>query len=937
MLLAGLLPVLGFAQESASADENQDLVRLEKYEVTGSYIPYSAEAPAVPVRIVSALDIEATGQATDLLEVIRKSVPQFIGNGNIGSSNSNIGGGSTNGGSRVQLRNVQTLVLVNGRRATFSPVAAVGGYDFVDVNSIPVSAVESIEVLKDGASALYGSDAVSGVVNIILKKDYEGAEIGGRYGVTKENGMSTEERSGRVTVGAKSGKTSLTLSAEWVRSDPMFQNERGFSADQTGKTSSFAGVVNYFGAESGNFLLADGANPPLNTDMTGAELVAAGIYTEPSVPLSSLFNLSPYVTLTLGNERTAVVAAASHQLTDNVELFGDLLYSNTKTFYQLAAQPIVGMPIFANDVDNFGVLPFAYTLPEQFQNPFDDYVLVRNRFVDNPRKYHADTDTIRGVLGMRGEFGVYTWEVGANFNKADQLYRNENVINRVNLANGIDNNQVNLFRRVQDPVALQQANIFGTAYSKNESSLISFDARMTGELAAQLPAGPIKFAVGGDTRKETLSGKPDSGSFTVSDPASPLYGSPSLWDGATTSDQFSVDRTVDSLFAEIRVPIVAPGQAIPGLYTLDVDAAVRKDWYSDTDDPLTPKVMLRWFPVNDQFAVRAAFSKSFSAASLYSLFGPDGVGFTEQPIGLEFVDGRVMDDNVDQAFLRILSNPNLEPETAKNYNFGVVYSPKGIKGLNVELNYFLIKQDKIAGSISELEILQDVETNGASSEYADRVRINSFNGSPITAPGQISAAFDEAQGSMTRVFVTNFSENFVSAKQDGVDVTIDYVFDVPNVGKFDMTLNGLWFNEFSVEDDQYVGTTNGRSALNGGTIPEWRGNFRTELTRGNMLIGASIDYIPSMTDTGASETQTDVTRDRHVESYTSVDLYIGYNFKGRGGWTRHLDGLSIRVGANNAFDEKIPMAASSWTDANADTATYGPWGRVLYVNASYKF
>lgn len=937
ILAAGLLPTLGFAEESAPAEENQDLVRLDKYEVTGSYIPYSAEAPAVPVRIVNTADIEATGQVTDLLEVIRKSVPQFVGNGNIGSSNSNIGGGSTNGGSRVQLRNVQTLVLVNGRRAAFSPVSAVGGFDFVDVNSIPVSAVERIEVLKDGASALYGSDAVSGVVNIILKKDYEGAEVGGHYAFSKQFGTIWEERSGRTTVGAQNGKTSVTISAEWTRSDPLFQNERAFSFDQTGKTSSFAGVVNYYGAESGNFLLAPGATPPLNTDMTGAELVAAGIYTKPTVPISSLFNLSPYVTLALGNERNAVVAAVSHKLTDNVELFGDMLYSKTSTFYQLAAQPIVGMPIFAKDVDNFGVLPFAYTMPQQFQNPFDDYVLVRNRFVSNPRKYFSDTDTLRGVLGARGEFGAYNWEVGANFNDVDQLYRNENVINRVNLANAIDNNQVNLFARTQDPTLLQQANIFGTAYSKNKSSLISFDGRITGEFANALPAGAIKFAVGAETRRETLSGKPDSGSFTVSDPASPLFGSPSLWDGATTSDNFSVDRSVDSFFAEFRVPVVAPAQTVPGLYTLDVDAALRKDYYSDTDDPLVPKIMLRWFPMNDQFAVRASYSKSFSAASLYSLFGPTGVGFSEQPIGLQFVDGRVMDDNVDQAFLRILSNPQLKPEKAKNYNFGVIYSPKAIKGLNIELNYFLIKQDDISGSVSDLDILQDVETNGASSQYANRVRINSFNGSPITAPGQISASFDQAGGSMTRVFITNYSENFVSAKQDGVDVTVDYVFDVPNIGKFNMVLNGLWFNRFSVDNNDYVGTTNGRSVLNGGTIPEWRGNFRTELTRGNLLLGATIDYIPSVTDTGAEEGATDVAADRHVEAYTSVDLYVGYNFKGRGGWTRYLDGLSVRVGAINAFNEHVPMSMASWTDANADTATYGALGRAFFVNASYKF
>ncbi|MEX2044476.1 MAG: TonB-dependent receptor plug domain-containing protein, partial [Opitutus sp.] len=213
-----------FISQSASAqatsssapatDENAPHV-LEKYEVTGSYIPYSADAPAVPVTLLSIPDIQATGEG-DLLEVLRKAVPQFVGNSNIGSSNSSIQGGSTNGGSRIQLRNVATLVLINGRRGVFAPVSAVGGFDFVDVNSIPVSAVQSIEVLKDGASALYGSDAVSGVVNIILRKDFEGVEIGGRYRVSETMLGTWEERSARIIAGASSGKTSLTVSFEWL-------------------------------------------------------------------------------------------------------------------------------------------------------------------------------------------------------------------------------------------------------------------------------------------------------------------------------------------------------------------------------------------------------------------------------------------------------------------------------------------------------------------------------------------------------------------------------------------------------------------------------------------------------------------------------------------------------------------------------------------------
>ncbi len=938
---ANVVAVTGaFAQGTAATgtvtEAADSVTTLEKFEVTGSYIPYSVDAPAVPVRLVTSQEIEATGQRADLLEVIRKTVPQFVGNGNLGSANSNISGGSTNGGSQIRLRNVQTLVLINGRRAAFAPVGATGGFDFVDVNAIPVSAVERIEVLKDGASALYGSDAVSGVVNIILKKDYEGAEIGSQYRFSKEGVHTWEERSASFTVGASNGKTSLTVSGEWVRSDPIFLYERSFSADQTGKSSSFPGAVAPYFGDGNNYLLAPGATPPMNTDMTGAELVAAGIYQLPTAPFPSLFNLDN-ATLGTGNEKFAAVIAASHQLTDKIELFGDLLFTRTDVFYQLNAQPVVGMPYFANDVDGFGG-PTGYTEPDHAQNPFDDYVLVRNRFVDFPRRYFHENDSIRGLAGIRGQINdLWSWEVAANLNKVNQMFRNENVINRVNLAEAINNNVINLFKIEQDPGAFELANLFGTAYSKNRSSLISFDARLNGGFENVLPAGTILFAVGAETRRETLAADPDSGSNTITDPNSPLYGSPSLWDGATTTDRFNVNRSVDSFFAEVRIPVIGKSQAIPGLHTLDLDLAVRHDKYSDSEDPTVPKVSLRWFPVNDELAVRASYSESFSAASLFSLFGPSGVGFTDQPIGLEFVDGRVMDDNVDQAFLRITSNPELKPEESKNYNVGIVYSPKGIKGLSVELNYFYITQDQIAGSENDVDILQDVETNGANSEFADRVRINGFNGQTITAPGQISAAFDQGGGSFTRVFVTNFAENFVSARQDGVDLEVNYTFDVPAVALFTTRLNGVWFNRFSVEDNDYVGTSNGNSVLNGGTIPDWLANLSVEASRGNFLAGVYITHIPSVTDTTASAGETDGTFDAYVERFTSVDVYLGYTFKGREGFSRYVDGLQLRVGANNVFNEAVPLARSSWTDSGADTSTYGALGRVYYVSATYKF
>ncbi len=913
---------------------------MEKVVVTGSYIPYALDAPAVPIKVIGAPQIEATGESGDLLEVIRRAMPQFVGNANMGSSNSNIHGASTGGGSQIRLRNVQTLVLIDGRRAPFSPTAATGGYNFVDVNSIPVSAVERIEVVSDGASATYGSDAVAGVVNIILKKDFQGVEFGAGYRMATQTGH-WEERSGRAIVGAKAADTSLTVAVEWVRSDPMYQNERSFSADQTGKSSTFPGVVFDFAfndtvdetGPGGYYLLGtDRTAPPLNTDLSGTQLVAQNVYTGPFSSVSRRFNLAPYVTLALGNEKTAMTVSLGHRISDSLEAFGDILYSKTDTSYQLAGQPIVGMPFTAAHVTDFGI-GAGVTNPDHPENPFNSYVLVRNRNLNNPRQYEYITHTLRLMGGLRGQINDrLSWEGAINLNQMSQDYLNRNVINRVNLSNAIDAGTYNMFARTQDPAALALANIFGVATSKNDSALYSADIRLNGDIPDVLPAGPVKFAVGVESRKEILKAEPDALSYTIVDPNSIQYGQPAGWDGATTSNPTNVHRSVDAVFAQVRVPLASPAQKISGLYTLDLDVAARYEKYSGkTGSPFVPKVLLRYLPFDDQLAFRASFSKSFSAPDLFALYGPTGVGYTDQIVQFQRADGAIIAEG-DQAFSRVPSNPELKPERATNYNLGLVYSPRAVKGLTVETGYFRIEQSNVVGAVSTTEILQSVELLGTASPYADRVLFGSFNGTPVTGVGQVSAAYDRF-GTFSGVFVTDPAENFVHAIQDGVDFRAEYAFNVERLGQFDVELVGLWYNRFAVEGTDYVGTTNGQTTLNGGTLPRWQANLRTSWERGNWGAGFNAQYIPSVTDQTADPLETRPGFDSHVGSFFRLDIWGRYRFRG----VKWMDGLTLRVGVNNVLNRMPPLAASSWTDANADIGTYGYLGRVIYVDASYKF
>lgn len=312
--------VVPSALAQPAANKPEETVKLEKFTVTGTLIPVAAGSTTVPLTIIGAPELERTGITTDLIDVLRSSMPSFYGGNNLGSDVANTNSGDSNGGSAISLRNRSTLVLINGRRAASSPVVATGGNNFVDVSTIPFSAIERVEVLTDGASATYGSDAVSGVVNIILKKNYNGAEIGGSYSFSTNQGHWAN-RSYYMVGGASNAKTSVLFTTEWKRSDPLYQYERPYSTGLF-RTPSYAGIVSI-----GNdfYYLNPSANAPaLNVNQTPAQLIASGVYRGPldQTAASQFFDLSRYSTLLAKAERRSFTTAIEHRLTEDITLFG---------------------------------------------------------------------------------------------------------------------------------------------------------------------------------------------------------------------------------------------------------------------------------------------------------------------------------------------------------------------------------------------------------------------------------------------------------------------------------------------------------------------------------------------------------------------------------------------------------------------------------------
>ena len=644
-------------------------------------------------------------------------MPSFAGSGNLGATNGNIAGGNaTSGGSQISLRNLSTLVLLDGRRLPDSGASARGGRSFVDVNQIPLAAIQSMEVLTDGASAIYGSDAVGGVVNVKLKHDYEGLEFGGRYAMSTGDGDYTQ-RSAYLVAGAKTDRISLTVSFTESDITPLLQSERPFSNPQRGKSATISGALGQSSTAFPTAFLRPGLNSPSLATPTGPaavfanlnDLVASGIYQASSVqPIADTFDLAPFVTLTIQSRKRAITFATTAKLIpDRLELFAEAMDSLSESWLQQGALGITStVPVNA---------PF---------NPTRSALFAAFRNTPDVRRADSSGHLRRFVGGFRGKIGDrFQWEAGynTNVNRLDnsqggqyyapnfqlaiaggydangnpqvggrfaRIFRDYNApANTSTLAqwqaaitpaNSIVQPAIGLFARPEGISPSVFNNIRGATANVFEAGLTQIDARVPGSVF-ELPAGPFGAALGIDYREEKLTGTPDENSFSTG-PTS------RRWQNGNFFDPISRKRTIDAGFAEIRVPVTNEQMNLPGLRLLELSAAYRYEKYSDAGASRVPKYGVRWRPFGDELTVRGTYSEAFVAPSLFALFGPTTEGATAAGV-IQTVFGV-------PGFARQRSgaNPNLKPSTAKTSSFGAVYSPKAIKRLTLGIDYIEVRQ-----------------------------------------------------------------------------------------------------------------------------------------------------------------------------------------------------------------------------------------------------
>lgn len=871
--LAAPLPASALAAGDASptADAAGDSKTLAAVRVTGSNIKRSDTEAANPVQVIDRQQLEETGKATvaDLL----RSISANTGNANNETTNNGWASGSAGIGLRG-LSQKNTLVLLNGRRLANYGFPAGGLSDtFVNLNALPLVAVERIEVLKDGASAVYGSDAVAGVVNIITRQNFQGAELGGSLGTADQGGLDEQKLKFIGGIGdLDADGYNILVSLEGYNRERLDQDQRdltrsGIYSDQPG------GRWNGWSAKGARYLINGTSVPMLDANgqcPQGTELVA-------SAPIDGLagntcgFNQAPYTTLIPSTKRYQAYVNGTFRVNDNVEAFAEALYSDIKGVAWFGSSPFFTLESgrFALNADTGLAEPVSSSLPASSPyNPYGRAVPIEYTFFNlGPTIKTNRSQAYRGLVGLRGSLQNWDWEVGAfGARSSERETVSGGFANRYALASALASGSYNLLNPSATPADVLNAINISTLRPA-ESVLQGVDAKISGALGHTW-AGEIGFAAGAEWRREKLdSNNPwqiDAG-LQIRPAIAEVHG----------------ERKVTAAYAEVNVPLAQ---------RLELQAAARADHYSDFGDAFSPKLSLRWQPL-DILLVRAAASKGFRAPSLSENSNSTSIAYGSV---IDPRDPDVPGSRQNPTFFTVGNNA-LKPERTRSYNVGAVLSPWSNTSLSVD--YYRIELENLVG------------TNNTQTLVNDNV------------PG---AVLRDERGKLLAVY--NRYQNLSELKTSGFDVELRQRFPTERAGDF--ALSSAFTHVRNYSRPTVVGgpLVDYAGSNLGATLPrnkatttfDWSyGDFRTALTW----------YYTSGYDQKASAAATAV-QDR-VDAYSQFDLYLAYS---------GIDKLTVYAKIQNLADEEPPYDASfPGIRAPYDFSQYDLRGRYFTVGFDYRF
>lgn len=879
LLLSGLVmvPQISFAQASNDSEVSAGK-EVERIAVTGSRIKRADMETASPVSIITSADISMSGisNVENLLQEMSFSAGVA---GNATNAYWTSGGYGT---AQVNLRGLgikRTLVLFNGRRVV---AGGTGANSSVDLNMIPTSMIERIEVLKDGASAIYGADAVAGVVNIITKKEFDGAELDIKAGITDENDGESQDLS--LTMGGNFDRGNAVLSLNYSNTEAVRQSDRIDCA----KFGTEDGKFQCFGSgttEGGRALLADGSQVQFNQNTdTSTYGDAFGPYNNEKHG----FEWIPYLNAVSPMERINISSFVNYEINNSINLFTEAMYTKRKG--EQIVTPRNGFAGITVDSD-FMYNPTGQDL--EFQRR-------RNTELGAPF-FFQETDTVRVVLGLSGEFeNEWSWEVAYNYGRntgtdgwtfdidpekaqhtLDEDYCTYDNSNGVPCGDWFGVNE--LSQEVIDYVKYRREGTGG-------NEMRSWTANLSGELFS-LPAGEVGFAAGIEKRWEEGWRNPDSTVLANGD-EDPINGS------------FDVSEA----YIEFSIPV---------LESLTADGAIRYSDYSFTDAKTTHKIGLTW-RVNEELMLRGVQSTAFRAPVITELFGGtngenlrtiDPCENATGTIATNCLAAGIPADFIQDGTTILTSvggNPELEAETADTITLGMVWQASFIDGLSATIDYFDIQIDESITSVNGSDMLKlCYEDPIGNSQFC-----NSFTRHPITKQ------------------VNQLNQRPVNAaieKVSGVDFNVEYRFELLDLNaKTILDVTKLLDHESTPFAGQPTIDKVGYITEDQGSYTEWRGNLTFAVMSDNWQASYSLRYIGGADDVNGGDFDP---LGKSVDALTYSDISASYLI---------TDSLKLSAGIDNLFDEKAPYL-TSWNDANTDVMTYDLLGRRGFVRVNYRF
>jgi iron complex outermembrane recepter protein len=968
--------------------------------VTGSNIPTAEEVGPNPVDTYRPEDIEKLGarNATDLLI----KLPQDLGS-TINQNANFIGGGD--GSVIPNLRGLlpkETLVLIDGKRAAIIgsgggiPAGAFPpGVAGVDINLIPFPMIDHIDILKDGASAIYGSDAVAGVFNIFLKHKFRGVEIGSSIGNTNL-GSSNDGREFETWMIAGTGndKTDIVIIADAYDRAAIYGSDRDITSNTN--QSAAVGLLEVFNPESTKiFQLRPGIITP--TPHSAPNVAGDPQYIDispdnPAVPKNLRFPNGP-LQLYNGAAVTASMPAADRQsiygsftrdICDKyLTVFADFKYA--RSFFD-GARPAVGFnPDPFRQANGRFFSPDGISVP--IANPFNPFTVpdatlpdgtpvttgvnfqgINDTGVSTTKTTFYDTLFDAGLRGQMGEFGDYfknwNWELGFRYSRNQEDTVTDGVVSAKGLREALlDTDPATAFnpflgyRGKNTAAAIRR--VYVTLHASGQFELRLAYFHLDGDLF-NLPAGPVSFAAGLEYRGERWRTNPDPKTTKFD-----AIGPPNFQASKATRDVWSI-------YQEVRIPVTSATWNFPGAYSLEFDIAEREEWYSQNTSATTapfvfpeehsqfdaqkPKFSVRWQPLDPKWigtlTLRGSYSEAFHAPTLPDL----------TPAGAE-VDGLFVQDPKGQTPgdittpTRVLLSGNalLKPEVAYEWSYGAVYSPRWIRGLTLSADFWHIDLRSMA-ALPGVQFIVDHE--------------NLFPGAVIRNP--------PTTGPITEIIEPVL--NLTGIVEEGLDYEAIYILDSAvfgrgDFGRFTFTLNGTYLSRFELQ----VSPDTHRIGLSGtyvfgpiltGSLPHtrafasafWDGPAGTWLA--GFDIGATVHYTGQYQDDAP----------RKIREWTTLDLITSYTFNlrapaaqqevpgyakdggknmrmpdgneksvvptstteyGAGGWRAWLKGTTITLGIQNVFDSDPPLVAGGFGSYDASIADIK--GRFWYFQLTKKF